>query len=79
MRVGGQRKLIVPPNLVSSVFRDSPVTRYEPCVGLNTSFPQAYGARGVNEIPPNSTLNFDVQLLSIKTSPFGSRVKLVEG
>ena len=54
MRVGGLRRLIVPPNL-------------------------AYGANGIGEIPPNATLNIDLELLSIKTSPFGSRVKLVEG
>lgn len=54
MRVGGQRKLIVPPGL-------------------------AYGPKGIGEIPPNATLQIDIELLSIKTSPFGSRVKLVEG
>ena len=40
---------------------------------------QAYGSKGVMEIPPNATLNMDVQLLTIKTSPFGYRTKLVEG
>lgn len=54
MRVGGQRKLIVPPDL-------------------------AYGSRGVGEIPGDATLEFEVQLLSIKNSPFGFRTKLVEG
>lgn len=54
MRVGGQRLLIVPPEL-------------------------AYGKSGVQEIPPNATIEIDVELLSIKTSPFGSSVKLVEG
>lgn len=54
MKVGGQRLLIVPPEL-------------------------AYGSRGVQEIPPNATIELDVELLSIKQSPFGSPVKLVEG
>jgi hypothetical protein len=40
---------------------------------------QAYGSKGVGEIPGNATLQIDIELLSIKTSPFGSRVKLVEG
>lgn len=40
---------------------------------------QAYGSKGVGEIPPNATLQIDVELLSIKTSAFGTRVKLVEG
>ncbi|XP_048503895.1 peptidyl-prolyl cis-trans isomerase FKBP16-4, chloroplastic isoform X3 [Beta vulgaris subsp. vulgaris] len=54
MKVGGQRLLIVPPQL-------------------------AYGSKGVQEIPPNATIELDVELLSIKQSPFGSPVKLVEG
>lgn len=41
MAVGGQRKLIVPPEL-------------------------AYGPLTVQEIPPNATLDFDIELLSIK-------------
>ncbi|KAL2621446.1 hypothetical protein R1flu_001651 [Riccia fluitans] len=54
MRVGGQRLLILPPDL-------------------------AYGDRGVQEIPGNATIELNVELLSIKQSPFGSSVKLVEG
>ncbi|BBN14502.1 hypothetical protein MPTK1_6g12290 [Marchantia polymorpha subsp. ruderalis] len=54
MRVGGQRMLILPPEL-------------------------AYGDKGVQEIPPNATIEFNVELLSIKQSPFGSAVKVVEG
>ncbi|GAB2235817.1 hypothetical protein Droror1_Dr00026258 [Drosera rotundifolia] len=54
MRVGGQRLLIVPPEL-------------------------AYGSKGVQEIPPNATIELDVELLAIKQSPFGSAVKIVEG
>lgn len=54
MRVGGQRRLLVPPNL-------------------------AYGKKGYGEIPPDATLEIDVQLLSIKTSAAGTRVKLIEG
>ncbi|KAL6133514.1 hypothetical protein ACLB2K_065749 [Fragaria x ananassa] len=53
MRVGGQRLLIVPPEL-------------------------AYGSKGVQEIPPNATIELDVELLAIKQSPFGSPVKIVE-
>ncbi|KAL3536185.1 hypothetical protein ACH5RR_004646 [Cinchona calisaya] len=54
MRVGGQRLLIVPPEL-------------------------AYGNKGIQEIPPNATIELDVELLSIKQSPFGSPVKVIEG
>ncbi|XP_059305941.1 peptidyl-prolyl cis-trans isomerase FKBP16-4, chloroplastic [Lycium barbarum] len=54
MRVGGQRLLIVPPEL-------------------------AYGKKGVQEIPPNATIEMDIELLSIKQSPFGTPVKVVEG
>jgi len=39
----------------------------------------AWGDKQVGEVPPNSELTIEVQLLSIKDSPFGSRVKLVEG
>eukprot|EP00898_Chlorokybus_atmophyticus_P006659 jgi/Chlat1/6995/Chrsp56S06657 len=54
MRVGGQRRLIVPPEL-------------------------GYGTRGFQELPPDATLDIDIELLSIKSSPFGYRTKLVEG
>ncbi|KAJ3670136.1 hypothetical protein LUZ60_010460 [Juncus effusus] len=54
MKVGGQRLIIVPPEL-------------------------AYGSKGVQEIPPNATIELDVELLSIKQSPFGTPVKIVEG
>ncbi|GMH34326.1 hypothetical protein BSKO_02160 [Bryopsis sp. KO-2023] len=50
MRVGGQRRLRVPPEL-------------------------AYGDRQVGEIPPGATLDIDVELLSIKSNPFGKRVR----
>jgi len=40
---------------------------------------QAYGNKGVGEIPPGASLNIDLELLSIKTSPYGYRTKLVEG
>jgi FKBP-type peptidyl-prolyl cis-trans isomerase len=55
MRVGGQRKAFIPPDL-------------------------AYGDKGVGEIPPGATLEFDVELLSIKPkTPFGARGRPVEG
>ncbi|KAE8704596.1 Peptidyl-prolyl cis-trans isomerase FKBP16-4 [Hibiscus syriacus] len=54
MRVGGQRLLIVPPEL-------------------------AYGKKGVQEIPPSATIELDVELLSIKQTPFGTPVKVIEG
>ena len=39
----------------------------------------AYGKSGIDEIPGNATLDFTVELLSIKTNALGYRVKLVEG
>ncbi|KAG2318360.1 hypothetical protein Bca52824_011573 [Brassica carinata] len=39
----------------------------------------AYGKKGVQEIPPNATVELDIELLSIKQSPFGTPVKIVEG
>ncbi|KAJ4893260.1 hypothetical protein Rs2_20054 [Raphanus sativus] len=39
----------------------------------------AYGKKGVQEIPPNATIELDIELLSIKQSPFGTPVKIVEG
>ncbi|KAG2492345.1 hypothetical protein HYH03_009293 [Edaphochlamys debaryana] len=54
MRVGGLRRLIVPPEL-------------------------GYGNIQVGEIPPNATLTVDVELLSIKSNPFGYRTKIIEG
>lgn len=39
----------------------------------------AYGSKGVQEVPPNATIELDVELLSIKQSPFGSPVKIIEG
>jgi FKBP-type peptidyl-prolyl cis-trans isomerase len=54
MRVGGQRRLLVPPEL-------------------------GYGSKGVGEVPGGAELEFEVELLSVKNSPLGYRVKLVEG
>jgi hypothetical protein len=39
----------------------------------------AYGKKGIGEIPPNASIVIDCELLSIKNSPLGYRVKLVEG
>lgn len=40
---------------------------------------QAYGKKGMGEVPPNQTLDIEVELLAIKEGPWGVRVKLVEG
>lgn len=34
---------------------------------------------GIGEIPGGATLEMDVELLSIKNSPLGYQVKIVEG
>eukprot|EP00475_Leptophrys_vorax_P037841 TRINITY_DN65801_c0_g1_i1.p1 TRINITY_DN65801_c0_g1~~TRINITY_DN65801_c0_g1_i1.p1 ORF type:complete len:242 (+),score=13.84 TRINITY_DN65801_c0_g1_i1:50-775(+) len=40
----------------------------------------AYGSRGVQEIPPNATIQLNVELLAVKPkNAFGTQVKLVEG
>ncbi|EEC81648.1 hypothetical protein OsI_25185 [Oryza sativa Indica Group] len=54
MKVGGQRLIIVPPEL-------------------------AYGKKGVQEIPPNATIELDVELLSVKQNSYGTPVKIIEG
>lgn len=59
------------------------VAQPDPCMPnsatAKTARLQGYGAKGIGEIPGGATLELDVELLSVKTSPFGSRVKLVEG
>lgn len=41
--------------------------------------PQAYGKRGFGEVPGDATLDFDVELLSVKQDSRGYQVKLIEG
>ncbi|KAF8072866.1 FKBP16-4 [Scenedesmus sp. PABB004] len=88
MRVGGQRRLLVPPNLVRGAARRGVcrVLRHaaagaggRPRPRRAPPRPQGYGKRGLGEIPGDATLTVDVELLSIKTSPLGYRTKLIEG
>jgi hypothetical protein len=49
--------------------------QFTQCYELAVCVLQGYGSRGVGEIPPNATLQIDIELLSIKTSPLGYRTK----
>jgi hypothetical protein len=55
--------------------RSSQVDQISWRVDLAVCVLQGYGSRGVGEIPPNATLQIDIELLSIKTSPLGYRTK----
>ena len=61
MRVGGVRRLKVPPELGVSSRRCSRAGR-----GRGLTNNKQYGDRQVQEIPPNATLTIDIELLSIK-------------
>lgn len=53
----------------------------QPCVHLANAHPPSPSPlpQGVGEVPPGATLDFDVELLSIKADARGYQVKLVEG
>ncbi|KAJ9516634.1 hypothetical protein QJQ45_015184, partial [Haematococcus lacustris] len=71
MRVGGLRRLLVPPELA---YGDKGVGGESPCHMCGVMWMCCW-----SEIPGGATLTVDLEVLSIKTSPLGYRTKLVEG
>lgn len=60
MKVGGKRKIVVPPNLGYARHHSRSVIH----IDLNCLF-FSYGNRSMGPIPANSTLHFELELVSI--------------